>query len=149
MYFTGLPEDSLVSNFPTEVFEDKTATFSCTGYPGYPDGMIEWRVRHENESNFQNFDFYSQISNISDENCRLQEINSVPFQFDMSWNNTYIRCYISKTNYYAEGQIRLLPCKLIFRNCSAPHREKSHLVGKPTMWFPNRSDTNRAVQLQK
>ena len=25
----------------------------------------------------------------------------------------------------------------------------SHLVGKPTMWFPNRSDTNQAVQLQK
>ena len=25
----------------------------------------------------------------------------------------------------------------------------SHLVGKPTMWFPNRSDTNRAVQAQK
>ena len=25
----------------------------------------------------------------------------------------------------------------------------SHLVGKPTMWFPNRSDTNRIVQAQK
>ena len=25
----------------------------------------------------------------------------------------------------------------------------SHLVGKPTMWFPNRSDTNRSVQSQK
>ena len=25
----------------------------------------------------------------------------------------------------------------------------SRLVEKPTMWFPNRSDTNRAVQLQK
>ena len=25
----------------------------------------------------------------------------------------------------------------------------SHLVGKPTMWFPNRSDTNRPVQSQK
>ena len=25
----------------------------------------------------------------------------------------------------------------------------SRLVGKPTMWFPNRSDTNRPVQLQK
>ena len=25
----------------------------------------------------------------------------------------------------------------------------SHLVGQPTMWFPNRSDTNRPVQLQK
>ena len=25
----------------------------------------------------------------------------------------------------------------------------SHLVGKPTMWFPTRSDTNRPVQAQK
>ena len=25
----------------------------------------------------------------------------------------------------------------------------SRLVGKPTMWFPNRSDTNRPLQLQK
>ena len=25
----------------------------------------------------------------------------------------------------------------------------SHLVGKPTMWFPNRSDTNPPVHLQK
>ena len=25
-------------------------------------------------------------------------------------------------------------------------KEMSRLVGKPTMWFPNRSDTNRAVQ---
>ena len=27
--------------------------------------------------------------------------------------------------------------------------QMSHLVGKPTMWFPNRSDTNRPVQTQK
>ena len=25
----------------------------------------------------------------------------------------------------------------------------SHLVGKPTMWFPNRSDTNQPVQAQE
>ena len=25
----------------------------------------------------------------------------------------------------------------------------SRLVGKPTMWFPNRSDTNQVVQSQK
>ena len=25
----------------------------------------------------------------------------------------------------------------------------SRLVGKPTVWFPNRSDTNRSVQAQK
>ena len=29
------------------------------------------------------------------------------------------------------------------------HHNLSRLVGKPTMWFPNRSDTNRPVQLQK
>ena len=28
-------------------------------------------------------------------------------------------------------------------------QNKSHLVGKPTMWFPNRSDTNRPVLSQK
>ena len=27
--------------------------------------------------------------------------------------------------------------------------QMSHLVGKQTMWFPNRSDTNRSVQSQK
>ena len=27
--------------------------------------------------------------------------------------------------------------------------QMSHLVGKQTMWFSNRSDTNRSVQLQK
>ena len=85
--------------------------FSCTGYPGYPDGQIMWRIKHENETAFRNFDFYSQYSNISDDNCRRKEINNVPFQFDMSWNNTLVRCYIETTDYYAEGQIRLLPCK--------------------------------------
>ena len=28
-------------------------------------------------------------------------------------------------------------------------QDKSHLMGKPTMWFSNRSDTNRAAQSQK
>ena len=27
--------------------------------------------------------------------------------------------------------------------------EMSRLVGKPTIWFPNRSDTNQPVQVQK
>ena len=30
-----------------------------------------------------------------------------------------------------------------------PRNYMSHLVGKPTMWFPNRSETNRPVQSQK
>ena len=33
--------------------------------------------------------------------------------------------------------------------CMGDNKEMSYLVRKPTMWFPNRSDTNRPVQLQK
>ena len=29
------------------------------------------------------------------------------------------------------------------------HLHLSRLVGKPTMWFPNRSDTNQLVQAQE
>ena len=32
---------------------------------------------------------------------------------------------------------------------SSQNPPMSRLVGKPTMWFPNRSDTNQAVQSQK
>ena len=34
-------------------------------------------------------------------------------------------------------------------NFSYSLKDMSRLVGKPTMWFPNRSDTNRAAQTQK
>ena len=33
--------------------------------------------------------------------------------------------------------------------CPLLCQEMNRLVGKPTMWFPNRSDTNRPVQAQK
>ena len=34
--------------------------------------------------------------------------------------------------------------------CGMPIKDQmSHVVRKPTMWFPNRSDTNRAVHAQK
>ena len=35
------------------------------------------------------------------------------------------------------------------RSLSVRTPKMSRLVGKPTMWFPNRSDTNQAVQSQK
>ena len=38
---------------------------------------------------------------------------------------------------------------IIDPTCPNTLQHMSHLVGKPTMWFPNRSDTNRPVQLQK
>ena len=36
----------------------------------------------------------------------------------------------------------------IYGNCNE-NVNMSHIVGKPTMWFPNRSDTNRPVHAQK
>ena len=44
------------------------------------------------------------------------------------------------------GQTRPLFSQKSAKNCLF---NMSHLVGKPTMWFPNRFDTNRPVQLQK
>ena len=44
------------------------------------------------------------------------------------------------------------PCKSDLEIILTGSQEKynlSALVGKPTMWFPNRSDTNWPVQLQK
>ena len=41
------------------------------------------------------------------------------------------------------------PWEVVPRQVFASYNHMSHLVGKPTMWFPNRSDTNRAVQAQK
>ena len=38
---------------------------------------------------------------------------------------------------------------LSFWNSNWSHLDMSRAMRKPTMWFPKRSDTNRAVQAQK
>ena len=47
---------------------------------------------------------------------------------------------------YGEGAIRVKDEPLDKVGCCY---HLSRLVGKPTMWFPNRSDTNRPVQAQE
>ncbi|XP_053404528.1 extracellular matrix-binding protein ebh-like [Mercenaria mercenaria] len=103
------PEDDLKPDFPTEVFEDKVANFSCTGHPGYPNGRITWKIKREKEVEFRKFDFYSSKAKVSDASCVRVETNTVEYQFDLQWNNTKVRCYIENTDFYAEGIIRLLP----------------------------------------
>ena len=51
-------------------------------------------------------------------------------------------CFLRKLSWKGCG---IRPSRRCF--CKALHL--SRLVGKPTMWFPNRSDTNRPVQAQK
>ncbi|XP_052217914.1 uncharacterized protein LOC127835515 [Dreissena polymorpha] len=109
------PEDSLRPSFPTEVFEDKVANFSCSGQPGYPSGKLVWKIKHEKDADFKQYDFYSARSNVSDVNCIRSETNTVEYQFDMAWNNTKIRCYIDNTDYFGEGVIRLLPYNICNR----------------------------------
>ena len=46
-----------------------------------------------------------------------------------------------RLNYIARGSFRNELC--------SDMTEMSRLVRKPTMWFPNRSDTNQAVQAQE
>ena len=39
--------------------------------------------------------------------------------------------------------------RLVAQDAKEAFMKMSRLVAKPTMWFPNRSDTNRPVQVQK
>ncbi|XP_060600764.1 uncharacterized protein LOC132754087 isoform X2 [Ruditapes philippinarum] len=103
------PEDDLKPEFPTEVFEDKVANFSCMGHPGYPNGRIIWKIKREKEVEFRPFEFYSSRPKVTDTSCVRTETNTVEYQFDLQWNNTKVRCYIENTDFYAEGIIRLLP----------------------------------------
>ena len=59
--------------------------------------------------------------------------------------------YTLTADHYLVPHIRLVFEKLVFEKefCIQVLKYISHLVGKPTMWFPNRFDTNRAVQAQK
>ena len=50
---------------------------------------------------------------------------------------------------YARRQFKDIDCIELQVEVSDWFCNLSRLVGKPTIWFPNRSDTNRPVQLQK
>ena len=50
--------------------------------------------------------------------------------------------YLGATKQFNEPVANHLPVSCSLKNMSC-------LVGKPTMWFPNSSDTNRPVQAQK
>ena len=59
------------------------------------------------------------------------------------------RTYFDKAEDHAVPNV-LSPRDLVFRPVLGTKTvQMSHLVGKPTMWFPNRYDTNRPVKLQK
>ena len=60
-----------------------------------------------------------------------------------------LKCFLTDSNVVSEKRIVSRVCHM-FGSLNFKQRfNMSHLVGKPTMWFLNRSDTNRPVQAQK
>ena len=60
------------------------------------------------------------------------------------------RPLIAKPSSQQKMKRKITKIQILLRNCAAlniNYRKLSRLVGKPTMWFPIRSDTNRPVQL--
>ena len=59
----------------------------------------------------------------------------------------------SRTQYGTRAKSNLQPLDFesdtLLLATALPKAYLSRLVGKPTMWFPNRSDTNQAVQSLK
>ena len=52
-------------------------------------------------------------------------------------------------SYHYTSQELCIPTFQLLPVCHALLDHMTHLVGKPTMWFPNRSDTNQPVQAQE
>ncbi|KAL3846931.1 hypothetical protein ACJMK2_017872 [Sinanodonta woodiana] len=118
------PKDNLKTVFPTEVFENKIATFSCEGTPGYPQGQLKWSIKKKSDKDFQEYNFYSAKFNHTDEKCVRKSFSEVEYMFDMTWNETLIRCETTDSEYFSEGIIRLLPaaiCRGKRINDAIPH----------------------------
>ena len=66
---------------------------------------------------------------------------------------TFSLCFVTviytPTRIHCYSRYIVLDTKMWSLSLKLPLLHLSHLVGKPTMWFPTRSDTNRAVQTQK
>ena len=73
--------------------------------------------------------------------------------FDFGSNNTSVSNHFLVDFDRLYVAIRFLQVFIYIDECHCTSIKYSHdmsrLVGKPTMWFPNRSDTNRPVQSQK
>lgn len=96
-------------HFPEDVFESSLVTFTCSGFPGYPDGALEWKVKSPQESSFRDFVFFSEKKNITDRNCVRHEEKNVTFSFSKIWNGTVLRCQAENTDLYDEVEILVVP----------------------------------------
>ena len=98
------------------------------------------------------------------EEFKLLHLNN--YDVNLQWANTQVyknmcgrkvqleltveSCQLSLTSLYGVLEylkaVYLYLCRKL-KNCYG--KRLSHLVEKPTMWFPTRSDTNQAVQSHK
>ncbi|XP_022339861.2 uncharacterized protein LOC111134788 [Crassostrea virginica] len=91
-----------------ELYGEANIPFNCTGYPGYPDGDLEFQVKLQNETDFHDFTFYSATRQNSDLGCiRKQTVNATYFM-NMEWNQAKIRCKAKGSNKFDETNVYLL-----------------------------------------
>lgn len=94
-----------------ELYGEANIPFNCTGYPGYPDGDLEFQVKLQNETDFHDFTFYSATRQNSDLGCiRKQTVNATYFM-NMEWNQAKIRCKAKGSDKFDETNVYLLSRK--------------------------------------
>ncbi|XP_062602703.1 neurogenic locus notch homolog protein 1-like [Saccostrea cucullata] len=91
-----------------ELYGEANIAFNCTGYPGYPDGDLQFQVKLQNETAFHDFTFYSATRENVDLGCvRKQTVNATYFM-NMEWNRAKIRCKARGSEQFDETNVYLL-----------------------------------------
>lgn len=92
-FLTGRPDENPVLDLNGTIYGDRNVKFSCKGYPGYPVGNLEWKVKLENESSFRSYEFpvtKRTVNTTAD--CIRHETVTVEHNFGIEWNGAKIVC---------------------------------------------------------
>ncbi|KAJ8309660.1 hypothetical protein KUTeg_011525 [Tegillarca granosa] len=108
----GMPKLDLNGN----IYGNKDVIFSCSGYPGYPDGKLKWQVKFERDTNFRDYEFTNTTRVYDDKGCEHFETVTVRNLFTIDWNGAKLRCLLPSNTEYAEADIWLMPRDLVLTN---------------------------------
>lgn len=97
-----------------ELYGEGNIAFNCTGFPGYPDGDLEFQIKLQNETSFHDFTFYSANRKNIDLGCVRKQFVNATYFMNMEWNQAKIRCKAKGSDIYDETNVYLLSRKFQF-----------------------------------
>lgn len=97
-----------------ELYGEANIAFNCSGFPGYPDGDLEFQIKLQNETSFRDFTFYSATRKNVDLGCVRKQFVNATYFMNMEWNQAKIRCKAKGSNIYDETNVYLLSRKFQF-----------------------------------